>query len=305
MDVDTRLARQKLAAELLVKRSEHTLARKQLALAEAQLAQQSRQGSQEGFRFLFTPTGVVLIGAALGLLGTAAGKYADYVTTKSEQETSIILKASDVSPDVQPEEQTKQRARNLLWFNQAGYITLPGNFVEQLTKDADLTKGQVLPAPIIGSGAPAGSVDLVSKFEAFYAEPREEFGQVFVGYGHLVTPAEQESGFISVGDLKIAFKDGVTEEEGMVILAQDMQPHYDKVDRLVKVKLTGPQRDALASFDYNTGALATSTLLKELNAGHYDKVPDKLLIWTMNAGKEMPGLKTRRNAEIELWRRPE
>ena len=58
---DSRLERQRAAIELRLQRAEQAIARRKLALAEAELAQKGSSGPAGGFRFLLTPTGVVLI----------------------------------------------------------------------------------------------------------------------------------------------------------------------------------------------------------------------------------------------------
>lgn len=73
--------------------------------------------------------------------------------------------------------------------------------------------------------------------------------------------------------------------------------------KIVKVKLTQGQFDALVSFAYNVGsrALSTSTLLKKLNAGDYKGAADQFLRWNKAGGKVLKGLTRRREAERELF----
>jgi lysozyme len=77
----------------------------------------------------------------------------------------------------------------------------------------------------------------------------------------------------------------------------------DEVDRLVKVVLTPAQKAALVDFTYNEGDehLATSTLLKLLNAGDYQSAADALLEWDMAGGEKLPGLDARRQANRTLF----
>lgn len=73
--------------------------------------------------------------------------------------------------------------------------------------------------------------------------------------------------------------------------------------KLVRVKLTQGQFDALVSFAYNVGsrALSTSTLLKKLNAGDIKGAADEFLRWDKAGGKVMPGLTNRRKAERDVF----
>jgi lysozyme len=70
---------------------------------------------------------------------------------------------------------------------------------------------------------------------------------------------------------------------------------------LVKVPLSQNEFDALCSFDFNTGGLGRSTLLKRLNAGAYNEVPAQLNRWTRANGVKLAGLARRRASEVRLW----
>ncbi len=75
------------------------------------------------------------------------------------------------------------------------------------------------------------------------------------------------------------------------------------VSKLVKVKLTQGQFDALVSFAYNLGvrSLSTSTLLKKLNAGDYRGAADEFTRWNKAGGQVLAGLTRRREAERALF----
>ena len=62
----------------------------------------------------------------------------------------------------------------------------------------------------------------------------------------------------------------------------------------------------MVSFTFNLGAgnLAVSTLLKVLNGGKYEAVPNQLRRWVNAGGKRLEGLVRRREAEAELWNEP-
>ena len=74
---------------------------------------------------------------------------------------------------------------------------------------------------------------------------------------------------------------------------------------LVKVPLTQGQCDALTDFAFNMGLgnLGNSTLLRKLNAGYGEEVPSELLRWVYAGGEKLPGLVTRRQREVDLWRK--
>ena len=113
-----------------------------------------------------------------------------------------------------------------------------------------------------------------------------------VGYGHTT----------AAGHPTVVPGMRITEREAEDILKRDLSRFEDRVNKLVKVPLTQGQFDALVSFDFNTGALHSSSLLKKLNAGEHSRVPAQLMRWTKGGGRELPGLVRRRRDEAELWR---
>lgn len=105
--------------------------------------------------------------------------------------------------------------------------------------------------------------------------------------------------------------DGKPVRPGMVIdqetadrlLKTGLVSYENDVSRLVKVKLSQGQFDALVSFAYNLGAraLSTSTLLKKLNAGDYAGAANEFPRWNKAGGNVMSGLTRRREAERALF----
>jgi lysozyme len=137
-------------------------------------------------------------------------------------------------------------------------------------------------------------LDLVKHFEGVYLKAYKcPAGVWTIGYGH--TGLKHQDGTVKQGRT-------ITQAEADALLAHDMGKFEDRVNRLVTVPLSQNEFDALVSFDFNTGALAKSTLLRRLNAGAYDEVPDQLMRWTRASGKVLAGLVRRRKAEADLWR---
>lgn len=116
----------------------------------------------------------------------------------------------------------------------------------------------------------------------------------------------------------IVAKGTITEEEATVVLRDYVAKCQAVVKRLVKVQLTNNQEAVLIDFVYHfgSGAFAESTLLKKLNAGHYDQVPAELAKWVkqkkIRNGKvvkvngkiqyeTVQGLVNRANRRIALW----
>jgi lysozyme len=95
----------------------------------------------------------------------------------------------------------------------------------------------------------------------------------------------------------------ITATQAEEYLKTDVGRFEPELAALVKVPLSQNQWDALMSFVYNLGSanLASSTLLKLLNAGDYARAADQFPRWNKAAGKEMPGLTKRRAAEQALF----
>jgi lysozyme len=98
-----------------------------------------------------------------------------------------------------------------------------------------------------------------------------------------------------------------TEAEAEERLRQDIKEHEAIVKQYVQVPLTQGQYDALVSFVYNLGGgnFRSSTLLKKLNQGLYDEVPEQLMRWNKARvdGKltALKGLTRRRAAESAIF----
>jgi lysozyme len=97
----------------------------------------------------------------------------------------------------------------------------------------------------------------------------------------------------------------ITTQEADDLLEQDLKRFEDGIKKLVSVELTQNQFDALVSFVYNLGigSLQKSTLLKKLNAGHFEEAANEFLKWDKADGKKLSGLTRRRTAERELFLR--
>jgi lysozyme len=137
----------------------------------------------------------------------------------------------------------------------------------------------------------AEGLELIKTSEGFRSLVyRDVAGIPTIGYGHRVMPGE-------------SFPNGVSEEQATAILTSDVQEAEQAVTRLVTMALTQGQFDALVDFCFNLGAtrLAGSTLLKELNAGHYTYAAEQFLLWDHAGGAVVAGLEARRQADFQLW----
>jgi lysozyme len=86
-------------------------------------------------------------------------------------------------------------------------------------------------------------------------------------------------------------------------LLRDMGVFEAAVNNLVKVPINQDQFDALVSFAFNVGAgnLASSTLLKKVNAGDFAGAAQEFQRWNKAGGKVLAGLTRRRASEALLF----
>lgn len=122
-------------------------------------------------------------------------------------------------------------------------------------------------------------------------------GNATVGYGHLV-----HMGPIDGRPSEAPFKDGCSELQAELLLADDMTFHASQMEKWIKVDLTQGQYDALADFVYNLGIgkFSSSTLLESVNAGSWTDAVAQLKLWVHGGGQILPGLVKRRAAEAAL-----
>lgn len=131
--------------------------------------------------------------------------------------------------------------------------------------------------------------------------------------GTVLHPYNDPAGYATIGIGHLLHKSPVTKadklrwrrfkaQDAIALLRRDVASCEAAVNR-VKVKLTQDQFDALVSFVFNVGigAFTESTLLRELNAGHYNAAADQLLRWDKAGGRHLPGLTSRRIAERKLF----
>lgn len=138
---------------------------------------------------------------------------------------------------------------------------------------------------------------LIKQAEGFrgnaYPDPATGGKPYTIGNGTTVYPS----------GMPVKLGDKVTEQQADSYLRNDVKKFEAAVSKAVKVKMTQGQFDALVSFTYNVGPanMASSTLIKKLNAGDVKGAADEFVRWNKAAGKVMAGLTTRRAAERALF----
>jgi len=126
---------------------------------------------------------------------------------------------------------------------------------------------------------------------------KDSAGLPTVGVGHLLTKEERVGG---------KYEGGITHEQAMQILTNDLRRFERTVNDGVKVALNQNQYDALVIFAFNIGdgGFLSSTALRKINAKEFDRVPDAMQMWNKAGGKIDDGLINRRKKEIKLFLEP-
>lgn len=138
---------------------------------------------------------------------------------------------------------------------------------------------------------------------------KDQAGLPTIGVGHLLTTQEKRTGLIMLDDDPIEYDDGITLEQALALLDQDLDEYEGAVARLfVHRTLAQYEFDALTAFCFNIGVngFAGSTCVKRLKAGNVDGGLEAWSWWIRITVKGKPvvsnGLVKRRNAEIALYR---
>jgi len=154
-----------------------------------------------------------------------------------------------------------------------------------------IPKGEL--RPITGSG-----IQLTKISEGFRSHLYEDGAHYCtIAYGHLVKKAPCD------GTEPRDFRRGLSEPAGAKLLDSDMAVARLAVATYVIVKMSDGQYGALCDFVYNVGVglFKRSTLLRDVNQNRIDDVPIQFRRWNSANGKELPGLKERRDREVALF----
>jgi len=136
-------------------------------------------------------------------------------------------------------------------------------------------------------------IDLIKHFESLFLKAYQDAVGVWtIGWGH--TGLKHNDGTVCKGRT-------ITEDEATELLRHDLRSFAERVTKLVKVPLNDDQFSALVSFDFNTGSLHKSTLLKLLNKGDYAGAAAEFPKWNKAGGQVLRGLTRRRKSEQNLF----
>ena len=146
---------------------------------------------------------------------------------------------------------------------------------------------------INNSGLSQGLIDFVKKQEGFKEKAYSDYGQMSIGYG---TKAK-------IGELGV-----ISEEEASNRLAEELREHADRIENATKeygITLNQNQKDALTSFDYNTGkGVNLLSRFKGEFESSFEALGNKMLEYNKADGEFLFGLAERRKKEVEILKTP-
>ena len=133
-------------------------------------------------------------------------------------------------------------------------------------------------------------IEFIKQHEGFNAyRYKDSAGLWTIGYGHLIKKGE-------------AYKH-ITHDMAERLLKRDIKTVEKAINKLVKVKLTQSQYDAVASFVFNVGegAFKRSTMLYHINRSNYGVAANEFVKWVNAGGQRVNGLVKRRKAERRMF----
>ena len=138
-------------------------------------------------------------------------------------------------------------------------------------------------------------LELIKQFEGFSPRVyRCPAGILTIGYGHVLQPKS------TIGNITEC---NINQAQAEQLLQADAALAGAAVQRLIQVRLSQNQFDALVSFVFNLGAgrLQMSRLRAVINRGEHADAPAEFRRWVYGGGRKLPGLVARRAAEAELY----
>lgn len=143
-------------------------------------------------------------------------------------------------------------------------------------------------------------VDMVAHYEGFQSAPYLcPAGVWTIGYGHTGPDVREDSPAIPITEGRTLLIRDLTRAGAAVLdKAGDALGKSESLDAAVRRFI------ALTSWTFNLGEgnLASSTLLKRIRAGEWEKAADEMLRWNKAGGRTLAGLTRRRKTEAHYFR---
>jgi lysozyme len=138
------------------------------------------------------------------------------------------------------------------------------------------------------------ALDLIRRFEGLRLDAyRCAAGVWTIGYGHTSAagPPQVKPGL------------RITAAEAERVLRADAARIAAAIRPMITREISPARFAALVSFAFNVGpdAFRRSSVLKAVNAGDFERVPQRLALWVKANGRTLPGLIRRRAAEAAVF----
>ncbi len=135
-------------------------------------------------------------------------------------------------------------------------------------------------------------------------KPSDQPGQKFrnvcntmdmIGFGHALKEGETT---VTINNQSVAVDQGLTDEQALALLKQDIKPFESAVQTLITNPITQEQFDALVDFAWNIGLerFKSSRVVTLVNEKKYDSVPVEMIKWVVACGMVRAELASRRRA---------
>lgn len=152
----------------------------------------------------------------------------------------------------------------------------------------------------------AEGLALIKSFEGChlnaYPDPGSERAKTGHGSGDPWTIGYGQTGSIDGKPVVEGLE--ITQKEADDAFADSLVKFEQEVNDLCAISINSNQFSALVSFQYNTGALGQSTLMRLVNAGNFKAAASQFAHWVYADGVVLPGLVRRRAAEAKLFLQP-
>lgn len=148
-------------------------------------------------------------------------------------------------------------------------------------------------------------IEFIKRYEGVrYTAYNDVAGLRTIGVGHLLTKEELQGNYVKIGSDKISADRSLTDQQVNDLLKQDLEPKMQTVRNAIKANITQSQFDMLVSLCFNIGqgAFKSSTVVRVINQGNFDQVPNAFMMWVKAGGKVVQGLVNRRQAEAANFR---
>lgn len=185
------------------------------------------------------------------------------------------------------------RAVNAGAFNKAGAVETLDTALDKLGIPREQAQGRK-----IGSRG----INLIKEFEGCHKKRADGNIEAYPDPGTGGVPWTIGWGTTRMDGRAVVRGDVITQAKADKLLEDDLVKYAKEVEAAITAPTTQDQFDALVSFHYNTGAIATSTLTKKHNARDYEGAAQEFGRWNKAGGKVMAGLTRRRAAEAMLYR---